>query len=254
MYVWAGVQVPAEVKSVRSPTGSCEMPNMDLYSNPPVLSTCSEPLSHAHSPKVTLLQTLSVRVKRSVWVRICSGRKKLHARVWVRASRRQSYLATYWERTVSTVVTYRIWMHLEAIIFKALLRNLNEVTERLPRGLFGMPIDKIKIRLQGCRKVEDLYVNKANSPVWQSQEMSGNRKEAILTATVRLETGSSLLYHKASRYERNAIFTLTTFRANVHCNRTLILSCPEPLTRLRSEASLLFPVFLIYLTASIFNS
>lgn len=55
-------------------------------------------------------------------------------------------------------------MYLEAIIFKALLRNLNEVTEWLLRGLFGMPIDKIKIRLQGCREAEDLYVNKANSP------------------------------------------------------------------------------------------
>lgn len=148
---------------------------------------------------------------------MCSERKKLRARVWVRAPQRQSYLATCWEHTVSTVVTYRIWMYLETIIFKALLRNLKEVTERLPRGLFGMPIDKIKIRLQGCRKVEDLYVNKANSPAWQSQEMSGNRKEATLTATVRLETGSSLLYHKTSRYERNAISTLTTFRANIHC-------------------------------------
>lgn len=47
--------------------------------------------------------------------------------------------------------------------------------------------------------------------------MSGNRKEAILTATARLEAGSSLCYHEVSRYKRNAVCMLTTFRANVNC-------------------------------------
>lgn len=53
------VQVPEEMKSVRSPalelTGSYEMSSVDLYSSPPVLSTCSEPLSHVPAPDVTLL-------------------------------------------------------------------------------------------------------------------------------------------------------------------------------------------------------
>lgn len=55
-------------------------------------------------------------------------------------------------------------MGFEATIFKALLRNLNEVTEWL---LYRIPTDKIKLGQEGCRKVEDLYVNKVKRICWR---------------------------------------------------------------------------------------
>lgn len=155
--------------------------------------------------------------------------------MWVWASQGQSYFTVCWvhiNTPVARVVTYRIWMYLEAIIFKALLRNLNEATERLLRGLFGVPTDKIKTRVQGCRKVEVLYVNKVNSPAWESQEMARNRKEFSHTHSPSEAWNWSLtVYHKLSRYERNAISMLTVLRANVSYDGNFASQLPRAINQ-----------------------